>query len=368
MATARELYEERLNRIKTAVALGKPDRVPVVPLGNAVFAKYMNVKLSRFCTEPMLANETILRAVAQLGDVDGIQQTTYNVYSLCLLWLSDVKIPGRDLPDDDLWQVNEQELMKEEDYDVIINKGYGYFLNDYFTNRLGNVQEKVRPFLESIPQTIRATEEQGLVPLSPGVLTIPYENFCGGRSLSVFLRDLYRLPDKVRAAMDVAMAEIINDAKALCQNLKPIAVWVGGWRSASEFLSPRLWQKFVFPYYKQLVEAVTDEGVIAILHFDSNWTRDLEYLRAFPKGKCVLALDGATDIFKAKEILGDHMCIMGDVPASMFALGTPDDVYSYCRKLIDNIGPAGFILSSGCDIPTTAKLENVKAMIESAKG
>jgi uroporphyrinogen-III decarboxylase len=47
----------------------------------------------------------------------------------------------------------------------------------------------------------------------------------------------------------------------------------------------------------------------------------------------------------------------------MFSLGTPDDVHAYSTKLIREIGPAGFILSSGCDIPFDAKPENVAAMI-----
>ena len=42
---------------------------------------------------------------------------------------------------------------------------------------------------------------------------------------------------------------------------------------------------------------------------------------------------------------------------------------AYCRKLIDIVGrDGGFILSNGCTCPVDAKLENVKAMIETAKG
>ena len=81
-----------------------------------------------------------------------------------------------------------------------------------------------------------------------------------------------------------------------------------------------------------------------------------------------MALDGETDIFKAKEVLGDHMCIMGDVPASMLFLDTPDNVYAYCTHLIRELGPGGFILQSGCDIPANAKLENVQAMVAAATG
>ena len=80
-----------------------------------------------------------------------------------------------------------------------------------------------------------------------------------------------------------------------------------------------------------------------------------------------MALDGETDIFAAKEILGDHLCIMGDVPASMLYLGDPDTVYQYCSHLIQELGPEGFVLQSGCDIPANAKLENVQAMVAAAR-
>ncbi len=81
-----------------------------------------------------------------------------------------------------------------------------------------------------------------------------------------------------------------------------------------------------------------------------------------------MALDGETDIFRAKKVLEDHMCIMGDVPASMLFLNHPDDVYQYCSRLIRELGPQGFILQSGCDIPANAKLENVQAMVAAAVG
>ncbi len=129
--------------------------------------------------------------------------------------------------------------------------------------------------------------------------------------------------------------------------------------------SPEMWNRFVWPYFKQLVEEVVDSGLIAILHLDSNWTRELNRFLELPKGKCIMSLDGETDIFAAKMILGDHMCLMGDVPAAMLSMDTPDDVHRYCEKLINEIGPSGFILQSGCDIPANAKLENVKAMVAS---
>ena len=62
------------------------------------------------------------------------------------------------------------------------------------------------------------------------------------------------------------------------------------------------------------------------------------------------------------------MCIMGDVPPALLTVGTPEDVTSYCKKLIDIVGKdGGYILSTGCECPVAAKFENVKAMIDIAK-
>ncbi|KUO53550.1 MAG: uroporphyrinogen-III decarboxylase [Desulfitibacter sp. BRH_c19] len=367
MTSTTDLFNERLNRIRTAVELRKPDRVPIVPLGDSFCANHLGEKVSDFCTIPKLSNEIMLKSFTSLGEVDGLQHVSFYVHMLSSIWLSKLKIPGRDLPDDELWQVDEVELMKIEDYDFIIEKGYNTFLGEYYMTRLDNLGEKLNPFLESFPGAIKATIDLGIVPFSPAIVTIPYENFCGGRSMVAFMRDLYRIPDKVQAAMDVAIEDIVNNTRQLLQTVKPIAIWVGGWRAASEFLAPHLWQRFVWPYYKRIIEVVVEEGVIPVLHFDSDWTRDLEYLRELPKAKCIFSPDGMTDIFKAKEILDGHMCIMGDVPAAMLTLGSPEEVSEYSKRLINEIGPSGFILAQGCDIPPNAKPENVKAMIDAVK-
>jgi uroporphyrinogen-III decarboxylase len=215
-----------------------------------------------------------------------------------------------------------------------------------------------------VPEALAACRARGVVPLSPIAATIPYEYFCGGRSMKEFMLDLFRRPDKVQAAMDAALPVLIDDMRRSIRRLGLVGLWIAGWRSASEFIAPRQWERFVFPYFKQLVDAAVEEGAIPVLHFDANWDRDLEYLKELPKGKCVLSLDGRTSIFRAKEILGGHMCIMGDVPPRMLTLGTPEEVTAYCRRLVDEIGPGGFILSSGCDVPIDAKYENVKAMVD----
>ncbi len=60
-----------------------------------------------------------------------------------------------------------------------------------------------------------------------------------------------------------------------------------------------------------------------------------------------MGLFDTTDISKAKEVLGDIMCIAGNMPASLLQSGTPEKVREYTKMLIDVAGKGGgFIMSS----------------------
>jgi uroporphyrinogen-III decarboxylase len=362
--SAAELYALHEKRIRDAVALKRPDRIPVVPNGPAWPGRAMGVSIADIATNPPVSRKAIVDAYAGLGEIEGIQSPAYHVCTLSIQWLSRVKRPGRELPANELWQVDEAELMKLDDYDKIVDQGFGPWLENYYRTELPGILEEMDAFVATVPDALALCRERGVVPMTPAVATIPYEYFCGGRSMKEFLLDLFRHGDKVQAAMDAALPVLIENMRNVIRGLDLKGLWIGGWRSASEFVSPRLWNRFVFPYFKAMVDAAVEEGAIPVLHYDANWTRDLERLKEFPKGTCVLSLDGKTDIFKAKEILGDHMCIMGDVPPALFSLGTSDEVTAYCRRLISEIGPEGFILSSGCDVPIDARYDNVKAMVE----
>jgi uroporphyrinogen-III decarboxylase len=361
------LFRERQERILRAVSLEEVDRTPVVLEYAGFAAKVTGTHLADFLSSPGRAMETMMMAFHLLGGADAINYGAYSPYSLCYLWMSKVKVPGVDLPADALWQVVEGELMTAADYDQILSRGWPEFHDDFMRER---VFSDVPP--ERLPSVqprldLRAEWAAHDVPvLSGGDVSLPFELLCGARSLPQFFGDLLAIPDKVQEVMDVIMPHLVGPVchKANASGLP--AVWVGGWRSASNMISRKMWERFVWPYFERGVREVTDSGLIALLHLDSDWTRDLGHFISLPRGKCILATDGMTDLFKAKEILRDHMCLMGDVPASLLAFGTPEDVREYSSRLIRELGPTGFILQSGCDIPTNAKPENVRAMLAAA--
>lgn len=363
------LFEERKLRVAQATALEKPDRVPVVMLYTSFAARTTKMPMSKFVTSSLTAAETMIKAADIIGGFDGIDYGSFFPKVLSLLWLSKVKMPGVELPDDAGWQVHEQELMKQEDYDRIINEVWPNWMVQYLAEKISpTVLQEVVADAQDTQKTLDMWKAKGIPVLASGMVTIPFEILCGARSFAKFVRDIYKMPDKVQATMDSMMPFMTGQALQSLKQLELNYIWVGGWRSAGSMLSQPLWDRFVFPYFEKVINEVIDAGITPILHFDSDWGRDLARFKVFPKGKCIFAPDGMTDIYKAKEILGDTMCIMGDVPPSMLSLGTPDEVYNYCRKLIDELGPKGFILHSGCDMPIDAKLENVQAMVAAATG
>ena len=107
-------------------------------------------------------------------------------------------------------------------------------------------------------------------------------------------------------------------------------------------------------------------GYVAAPFWEGIWDNRLEYLLDLPKGKVIFHCE-KTDIFRAKQILGDHMCIQGGVPPTLLQAGSPQDVEEHCRKLIKVVGKnGGFIMGAGSSIDY-AKPANIKAMVDTAK-
>ncbi len=367
MKTAQQLLQERTERLRKTINFEKTDRSPVILTGDAFCARHVGMKLSDFCSNMKASHEAILSSFKDLGDVDGTGGTFAAATMFPLMFYTRIKLPGRELPDDTPWQLDEQEMMTVADYDVILHKGWHAFSEDYLKNRLGVDVDSLLAQLADVPQFARNFEEAGYLVYTPSASITVNEYLSGGRSFPKFMRDVFKMPDKVEAVLDIILAETLVGFRQQIRALKPQVVFISPARGASEFYSPKIWERFVWKYLKAAAEVIIEEGAVVDLHIDGNWERDLEYFKTLPRHKCIFESDGATNMYKVRQILGDHMAIKGDVPAALLTLGTPDEVYNYSTKLIKDMG-AGFILASGCTIPPNAKIENVKAMVAAATG
>lgn len=92
------------------------------------------------------------------------------------------------------------------------------------------------------------------------------------------------------------------------------------------------------------------------------YTERFEIIKDVPEGKVLYQVE--SDIFKAKEILGDTACLTGGPPASLLNVGSPQEVKDYCKKLIDVVGDGGgFVMGSAFPLATD-RIENLRALTD----
>ena len=115
------MYAKRLTRILKAVALEEPDRVPVV-LEYSGFAAYVTgTPMAEFLGSPVKNLDTMIQAFQLIGGGDAINYGSFWPYGLCYDFMSKVRVPGVDLPDNEMWQVVETNLLKRDDYNHLLN-------------------------------------------------------------------------------------------------------------------------------------------------------------------------------------------------------------------------------------------------------
>ena len=130
------------------------------------------------------------------------------------------------------------------------------------------------------------------------------------------------------------------------------------------FMSLEQFKTFYWPTLHKLILGLIDFGLVPMILVEADYTDRLEIIKDIPAGKAIYWFE-RTDIFKAKEILGDRVCIKGNIPSSLLCTGTPNAVKEYCKKLVDVVGKGGGLIIDGdIGIPDEAKVENVRVMTD----
>ena len=361
-------------RIDAAIRLEKVDRTPVVAGLTRPFAcKYQGMTVADAHQDVDRAIQAVIDTFDGLSGCDAIYNTNVPPPRIPTLWAIHRLMPGKELPDDIDIQDIEEEVMKEDEYDRILDIGWREFwlelvkrvhkgmswdaLNELNAARSSHIEKEDLAF-----------KQKGIHRFVDGATGDPIVMLAIWRSHVPFIMDLHRRPDKVRAAIEVMTKVFIDWFLDSIRRVEISRIMIAAGRYTIPYVAPWIFEELVWPYLKRVGEMAIDEGITPIFHLDQDWTDNLSYFKELPKGKCVVHFDGTTDIFKAKEILGGHICLMGDVSPAMLSTSSTQEVELYCRKLIDVVGENnGFILCNGCLMPATAKFENVKTMVDVAK-
>ncbi|MEJ2725331.1 MAG: uroporphyrinogen decarboxylase family protein [Deltaproteobacteria bacterium] len=407
--TPEALYEERTKRVMDAVQLKVPDRVPFMPLFNFFQARYGGIT----CEEAMY-NYDKLAAAAKKTIMDFKPDLYHNPFALMALGpilesldCRYLKWPGGGLPPQRPYQFVEKEYIKAEEYDDLLFDPTGFMLRQFLPRAYGALEPLQQlPPLPSLYYTrfltgtavfagpgisgalsslVKAgTQAQQLLSkaraFAEEMKTLGFPTQIGGVAYAPFdyigdllrgtagiMMDMYRVPDKLMEAMEKLIPFILEGATAPARVSGVPFIFMPMHKGLDGFMSLDQFKTFFWPSLKKVILSLIEEKLVPMVLWEGNCTSRLEIIKDIPKGKAIYWFE-QTDTFRAKEVLRGRVCIRGNVPASLLCVRSPEDVEAYCKKLIDVVGEGGgFILDGGIGIPDEAKLENVKAMANTAR-
>ncbi|MBI4322563.1 MAG: hypothetical protein HY675_29075 [Chloroflexi bacterium] len=409
-----ELYQEREKRIKDAIQLREPDRVPVLLRMDDFVIKYAGYSPSVSFYEPAIHRQAVIRTLVDF-DADFCwppANTGNSGLALEALDARQVRWPGGNLPADATYQFIGAEYMKEDEYDLFITDPTDFMLRYYLPRVFGALAplskmpamgEKLttaflpmthllgkQEFQTMAQALLRAGEEQEKFSLEwtgleedMAELGFPLVYYPGGVSLepfdlfASFLRglrgiaiDMFRRPEKLLAACDRVVDWRLARALPAPPNKRghQHRIQSGALHFSSDrFMSKKQFETFSWPSWKRALLASISLGYVPCPFGEGKTDDRLEYFLELPKATVFLHLTLA-DMARAKALLGNHCCIGGSVPSSLLVTGSASEVEDYCKNLIKVCGKGGgFILSFGDGGLHDAKPENVKAAIDSAK-
>lgn len=385
-----ELYEERLKRITDAIQLKVPDRVPFFPATHLYAAKHVGMTFEEAFYDSQKWTEANKRTILDV-DPDLFFSPGFAVFSSGQAFeavdFKQIKWPGHGVSPDHTFQFVEGEYMKADEYDVLLDDPSDYAVRTYMPRIYGTLQPftmlpplkamlfgyagvgmtamlampEIAKALESLQKAgLEAAKWSGaMAALDAEMAALGYPSFAGAavvvpfdlvsdmlRGMRGTMLDMYRQPEKLLATLDRVLPMLIGMAVSASTMSGNPRVFIALHRGADGFMSLKQFETFYWPGMKALILALIDAGLTPCPFFEGCYDQRLEYLNELPKGK-VLGMFDSTDVFRAKGIIGNTVCICGNMPMSLLQTGTPEEVKDYARKLIDVVGKGGgFIM--GC--------------------
>ena len=407
-----ELYAERQKRIFDALQGKVPDRVPVVFGGTYFAMKYAGLPYSTAYYDPVTWKQEYKRMMAELEpDSFGSAAEFASGNAMEILDGNYTRWPGYSLPENVATQIVEHEYMKADEYDLFLADPTDYILRVWLprvydimepmgqlpplrnlgTNmtmiagiltspgfqKLGEAMmkagEEQNKFREALGDFNGEMKDLGLPPdfqWMGGVMP-PFSGFTNNfRTWKGVALDMFRQPDKLLAALgkilDYSIFRAAPPVKR--EGVPAIGACSEPHRVSDEFMSREQFEKFVWPNWQKAAQKTYELGFdILSMFFEGRRDKQLDYFLDFPKHSVMIRF-AETDIFRAKELFGDSICFMGNVPIAMLQVASPSVVEEYCKKLIKEVGKdGGFILRCSTDYTQEAKPENVKVMIDTVK-
>jgi MtaA/CmuA family methyltransferase len=177
------------------------------------------------------------------------------------------------------------------------------------------------------------------------------------RGINTIMLDFFDDPGFVRELFAFVVEMELRFARA---QLQAGAELIGVGDAAASLVGPRLYEEFVWPYEKKLVDGLHSLGAKVRLHICGN-TRKL--LAGMGRLGCeIIDLDYLAPLHEGRQAMGPNQILLGNLnPVLLLLHGTPESVAAAVAECHRQAGPH-FIVGAGCEIPRGTPPANLQAL------
>ena len=160
-------------------------------------------------------------------------------------------------------------------------------------------------------------------------------------------------PDGVRASAEaMANGAIESNKRAVDAGFDSFILCADYCYNSGPFLSPDMFREFVTPYLKKIIKSIRDSGAYAIKHTDGDIMPILDQLaECEPHGIHSLDPMARVDIKEVKRLIGDKICLCGNVNCALMQTGTDEEVIASAEYAITHGKPNGGFIYATSNCP-----------------
>lgn len=358
------LYDERVNRIVKAMQLKEPDRVPLVPPEEGYWVSaYAGYSLADVTYDYSKMAAAWEKAIVDFPEWDAI-------YAPFAVWSGPMfeyagnthfALAGRDSESQKMHQFKQVSVMAVEEYPELAADPYKYLLEKIIPRRNREIAKPYpanaiafgKAFQEYLnwlgywaQKGVEWKENYGMPVLAGGFTEAPMDYLMDHlRGFKELALDLRKLPkETITKALEALLPLLIKWGTVGPQPglFPPIFIPL----HFAPYISPSAFKEFYWPTFKSLVCALVELGFSAFIYCENNWTPHVAYLKELPKGRVIAQFENM-DMKEAKRLLGDSICIMGNLPYELLVYGNKAQIEEHTKRLIDEAAAGGgFIMSA----------------------
>lgn len=178
------------------------------------------------------------------------------------------------------------------------------------------------------------------------------------RGINALMMDFFDDPQFIADLFEFVLELEVAFAKA---QVAAGAELIGIGDAAASLVGPKIYQEFVWPYEKRMVDRVHALGAYVRLHICGNTRQILDGMGRL--GCDMVDLDSPTPVEAARAAMGPGRVLLGNLdPVRGLRDGTPESVYAAVAECHRQAGPR-FIVGAGCEVVRDTPAPNLHAMV-----